>query len=99
MDFVGKTENLEADCNYLARKLNIEFPALTREKRSLRLPYASYYTPETRDLIARKYAADIEAFGYHFDESSAPPILKTADTILRSAKSVLGQLSQRKDRR
>ena len=68
-DFVGKFENFEDDMrhvlNIIAPDQHIEIPKLNTseyEKKS----YRDYYTDETREIVARKYAKDIELFDYQF---------------------------------
>lgn len=65
VDFVGRFENFEADANEALRRIGVEaeVPRLNTSKRS---EYRDYYTARTRDLIARRFARDIEAFGYEF---------------------------------
>jgi hypothetical protein len=71
IDYVAKLENLDADCSHIARKLCIQLPTLPRQKRTFHAHYSSYYTSATRELVSLKYASDIEAFDYRFEESSA----------------------------
>lgn len=70
VDFVGRFENLEADlAKALARVGVSEVPALPRAKSEWRpqdRDYRSYYTTETRDIVARRYAPIIALMGYEF---------------------------------
>ena len=65
VDFVGRFERFEADANQALQRIGINagVPRLNVSKRS---DYRDYYTPRTRELVARRFARDIEAFGYEF---------------------------------
>lgn len=65
VDFVGRFERLEEDFAYISSRIGIDVP-LSHENRSERASYREYYTPETRDIVARHFARDIERFGYVF---------------------------------
>lgn len=64
MDFIGKFENLQQDWNHVTDKLGIENKQLTHRKKAGITNYDSYYTDETRSLVAELWKRDIEAFGY-----------------------------------
>ena len=67
VDFVGRFENLDADFRTICRKIGIEAQALPHENSSAnRRDYRSYYTDETRALVGRYFARDVERFGYEF---------------------------------
>jgi hypothetical protein len=71
VDYLGRYESLDADLHAaLARtgvKQRPEIPRsnVTRSRES-DLPYQSYYTSRTRDLVADWYAPEVELFGYRF---------------------------------
>lgn len=72
-DFVGRLERLENDLRALSPRLGVSSLDLPRINASDQLPrapqftqYRDYYTPRTRDLVARRYARDVEIFGYAF---------------------------------
>ena len=67
MDFVGKLENLDEDWETICGRIGIPHVALPRKNVSVKRPYTDYYTPETRDLVARRWSREIELFGYTFD--------------------------------
>lgn len=70
-DRVLRYETLAEELAGLFDDLGIEeevrLPRL-RQYRPDRRHYAAYYSDRTRDLVARWYAREIEAFGYEFDE-------------------------------
>ena len=67
VDFIGRFENATEDYNKVCDILNAK-----REhfeiKRSRKTFYWKYYDDETRQIVAEKYAKDIEYFGYEFGE-------------------------------
>ena len=69
VNFVGRYENLESDFLHVARSIGL--PSAIRLLRLQAAPfkvrYADYYTPDTRDVTARRFARDIELFSYQFD--------------------------------
>jgi len=66
VDFIGKFENLHADFARVCAHLEIE-AELSKLNASLHRDYRQYYTPETRDRVAREFFRDVELFGYEFD--------------------------------
>ena len=64
MDFVGKFENLQEDWNFVTDTLGIENKQLSHRKKAGISSYDSYYTDETRALVAELWKRDIETFGY-----------------------------------
>lgn len=67
VDFIGRFENLDSDFRKLAELSRRPLPALEHRNRSAHRPYQVFYTPETRDLVARAYQRDIARFGYSFE--------------------------------
>ena len=67
VDFVGRYERLADDFKQVQERTGLpplELPRLQAARRAAK--YATYYTPRTRDLVARRYRRDIELFGYEF---------------------------------
>jgi hypothetical protein len=79
-DRVLRYETLDADIAGLMAELGIggviQMPRL-RAYSPNREHYSRYYTPWTKDLVARWYAKEIDAFGYRF-ETGEDARLKTA---------------------
>jgi hypothetical protein len=68
IDFVGRFENIESDFSCVAKRIGNPDARLPLLNKSKRTEYTSYYTPVTRDLVAEKYARDIQEFGYRFGQ-------------------------------
>ncbi|HTW82732.1 MAG TPA: sulfotransferase family 2 domain-containing protein [Candidatus Sulfotelmatobacter sp.] len=65
VDFVGRVETVDADMAEIGRRIGREI-ALPHLNRLPRANYREYYTPHTRELVAREFAREIEMFGYEF---------------------------------
>ena len=61
-------ENLNDDFRAVCNRLDISTPTLPRYNRSTREPYSKYYDEELRELVATRFSAEIERFGYTFEE-------------------------------
>ena len=66
MDFVGKLENLDQDWQTACTRAGIPYQALPRKNVTERKPYRSYYDSESRQLVAKHWAREIELFEYTY---------------------------------
>ncbi len=74
VDFVVRFENLQDDFNRVCDRLGVPKKPLphmnsSRNQRELKMkPYQDYYNSETRYWVTELFKADIEQFGYSFDD-------------------------------
>jgi len=79
VDFVGYFEKLPEHFTRVCEHLKIQ-PGLENKNTSAHQDYRTYYTPVTRELVAKHFRRDIELFGYEFDglpANTSPKGLKT----------------------
>jgi hypothetical protein len=66
VDYVGYFERIHEDFTEVCQRIGVQ-AELPMANISTHRDYRDYYTPATRDLVARAFAGDIEMFGYDFD--------------------------------
>ena len=67
VDYVGRYESLQADFDKCCERIGLPKQSLPHRRRATgRSDYRDYYDDRTNALVARHFAADIEAFGYTF---------------------------------
>ena len=65
VDFIGRYETLHEELSLVKARLNLSFE-LPHVNKSDHKNYREYYTDETRDIVAQRFARDIRYFGYDY---------------------------------
>lgn len=68
MNFIGKTENLEKDLNFVFEKLSLNFVKIPKLNSTNHQHYSHYYDECTSDMVYQACKIDIEAFDYKFGD-------------------------------
>jgi hypothetical protein len=68
VNYIMRFENLADDFRTVCAALDISPASLPRYNRSNREHYSKYYDDDLRQLVRERFAAEIERFGYTFEQ-------------------------------
>jgi len=68
LDYIGRFENIQEDFSFVCERLRIKDGTLPKMLASNDQRYTAYYDKESRALIAKRYATEIEIFGFYYGE-------------------------------
>lgn len=70
VDYIGRFETLERDWRHICGRIGIaDLPLpVTKKNKNKSDHYSSFYTDETRHIVAERFRADIEFFAYEFEQ-------------------------------
>jgi hypothetical protein len=68
VNYIMRFENLADDFRAVCAALDISAATLPQYNRSNREHYSKYYDDELRELVGARFAAEIERFGYTFEQ-------------------------------
>jgi hypothetical protein len=66
VDHVCRMELIESELGGIFRRLGIQNQKIPHILKTDRLPYAHYYTQNTKTVIAERFATDVQMFDYKF---------------------------------
>ena len=71
VDFVGRFENFAQDLSHVFDRLGLDAAQLEIPHRNISAHghYSEMYTPETREIVRKRFRKDIEFFGYEFEKT------------------------------
>ena len=68
LDFIGRFENRQQDVSFIFENIGYCNIQNIHDRKTNHKHYTEYYDEQTREIVAERYAKDIERFGYEFGE-------------------------------
>ena len=68
LDYLGRVETIQKDIKSICELINVPYVKIKNLNKSKRGLYMNYYNKESKEIVSRVYAKDIEYFGYEFAE-------------------------------
>ena len=65
-DFVARYEHLDRDLQYICSKIGLDYAKFPQTNKTLHEDYTLYYDDMTLELVAEKFAFEIDYFNYQF---------------------------------
>ena len=65
-NYIGRVEQMQASYNAICERIGISLQFLEKVNSTSRRDYREYYDEELKQAVGRRYARDIELFGYEF---------------------------------
>lgn len=69
VNFIGRQETMVEDLQHVLQTLGLQNLHVGHKHKSAHEHYSHYYNERTKAIIARLYKADIDAFGYQFENA------------------------------
>ena len=99
VDAIYRYEQLDTHLKHLSDRLGFELRLETKEGRGTRKnrnPYAESYTDWSQQLVAERFADDLELLQYKFNQPAPQLPIEAEPTLLKFPAEVASAISRRK---